>query len=226
MKIKHLTFLAVAAGALIMGGTTPVIAAPVVLNNSFEATTGPATLNPQNNYTVGFDLTSVVNWTFADYPTQIAGVVTAYGVSPTDRGGLQAWSPFPDGTNAAFVYGQSTFSQDVTGFDAASYTVSFYGSARPSYQNGLVVKLDGTTLTFNTPEVTWVLPTTDAWTLFTSDAFVTTAGTHTLSFTGSTGTDLSAFVDVVNVNAVPEPATMGLFGLGGLLLVLRRRKSL
>jgi hypothetical protein len=219
MKIKYLTFLAF---ALVAGSTTPAIAAVVVVNNSFEANTG---LNPQTNYDAANLPGGVPGWTFTLGTGSYGGIDTSYG-NPGNTGGLQAWSPFPDGTQAAWIYGRSaSFSQSVSGFEALSTTVSFYASSRPGHLSIFGVTLDGTALKFSLLDT--ITPDSNGWTLYTSDAFIATPGINTLAFTSTSGggSDGASFIDVVNITQIPEPAIMSLLGLSGLMLVLRKRKS-
>jgi hypothetical protein len=142
---------------------------------------------------------------------------------------LQAFCPFPAGTQAAWIYGPSaSFSQSVSGFEALSTTVSFYASGRPTGNGPATfgVTLGGTALTFGDTLLNTITPDSNKWTLYTSDAFIATAGINTLAFTSILGSsDRASFIDVVNITQIPEPATMSLLGLSGLMLVLRKRKS-
>jgi hypothetical protein len=203
MKWKQMLRLAaVALGTVVIGGTTPAIADVVVLNSSFEATELPWA----NNYSVGSDIDTVPNWTFTAVPPNYSGLVTA-GTSPGNTGGLQAFSPFPDGHNAAFVSGRGTFSQTISGFKAGeSYVVSFYSSSRPEpYGPQTVeVKMDDKTLTFGADST--IMPASDKWTLYTSKAFSATASAHTLSFTGLMISDVSSFITKVQITTAQKPS--------------------
>ena len=240
MKIKYPTFLAVAMVALVFGGTTPAIAAVVVANNSFEADTG-VSLGVGENYYVGLSnsaITSVPGWTFHTYNGTVRynGIATQGSSLLANSGGLQSWSPYPNGTNAAFVEGGGSFSQTLSGFEIGqSYVVSFYAASRAPYGDyfqDLIVKMDSQELSFGAASSlrsdsgrVAIRPEANAWTLYSSDAFTAAASGYTLSFTGVYQSDRTAFIDVVNVAQIPEPATMSLLGLSGLMLVLRKRKS-
>jgi PEP-CTERM motif len=239
MKINYLTFLAVATVALVIGGTTPGIAAVItVANNSFEATTG---LGTTGTYYLGrgpaSDLTSVPGWDFFENNGEYRynGLVTQGSSLLANSGGLQSWSPYPNGTTAGFVLGGGSFSQTLSGFEIGeSYVVSFYAASRAPYADmfqDVIVKMDGQELSFGAASSRrengriLIRPEANAWTLYSSDAFTAAASGYTLSFTGVYQSDRTAFIDVVNVVQIPEPATMSLLGLSGLMLVLRKRKS-
>lgn len=204
MKWKQMLRLAaVALGTVVIGGTTPAIADVVVLNSSFEASELPAA----NNYYVGPDIDSIPGWNFIGVPPQYSGLVTA-GTSPGNTGGLQAFSPFPDGNNnAAFLMGRGSFSQTISGFKVGeSYVVSFYSSSRPEpYGPQIVeVKMDDKTLTFGAEST--ITPTSDKWTLYTSKAFSATASAQTLSFTGVMISDLSSFITKLEITTAQKPS--------------------
>ena len=200
----HMIKITVAAiAAVIIFGARQLIADVIVLNRSFEANTS---LNPQSSYTVGDDLPAVINWDFPAYPTQIAGLVTDGPVG--NFGGLQALSPFPQGSKAAFLYGNSTFSQSISGLEVGKkYVVSFWSSGRPAPYGPqeVQVRLDGAILTFGTG--TNVTPSSSAWALYTSDAVVASSSTCTLSFTGVSSAEMSSFIDMVSVSEAPGRVT-------------------
>ena len=116
-------------------------------------------------------------------------------------------------------------------YTSTSYTVSFVSSSRgPFGQNGggpnpVNVLADGNLILSFTP-------ITDAtFTPFVTAAFVSD-GSTTLEFVGLgpviPGQDVTTFIDVVQAVAVPEPATMGLMGMGAVALAgfgLRRRRA-
>lgn len=239
MKINYLTFLAVATVALVIGGATPAIADVVVINNGFEANTG---LGVGETYYVnrgpGYFTGSVPGWTFraSDASYSFNGLATQGSTLLANSGGLQSWSPYPDGNTAGFVLGGGRLSQTLTGFEIGqSYVVSFYAASRAPYGDffqDLIVKMDSQELSFGAASSlrsdsgrVAIRPEANAWTLYSSDAFTAAASGYTLSFTGVYLSDRTAFIDVVNVAQIPEPATMSLLGLSGLMLVLRKRKS-
>jgi hypothetical protein len=212
---------------------TAANAVPIVANNSFETFTGTIGADVDSGPNAGFGYTpgfgganiSVTSWTFSPSggggsSGKYAGIVRESTSSGAATGGLQTPSPYPDGSYAAFVEVLGWMSQSISSFDAGqSYTVSFYAAGRNYSFNSinygpqvLKVELDSTTLTFSANST--VTPSLGSWTLYTSDPFTTTAGAHTLKFTGVTGQDLTSAIDLVNINAVPEPSSLALLLLG------------
>jgi hypothetical protein len=122
----------------------------------------------------------------------------------------------------------SSISQSFT-FVGNILALSFTAEARNYAQGGnsISVLIDGTALLFN--NATTITPTTNAsFTSYTSDVIALTAGAHTLSFVGygNGSADVTTFIDSVALTAaVPEPMTVGLFGLGLLVLGAVRRKA-
>lgn len=123
---------------------------------------------------------------------------------------------------------KGSFYQDIAGFVADPHTtVSFLTAGRTSVTqpDAFKVTLDGVALTFNSADT--ITPASQTFTLYTSDEFLPTAGTHRLAFTGLTGADATSFIDSVSVNQVPEPTTLCLviIGLLGLLCYAWRKQK-
>lgn len=187
------------------------------------------------------------NANFITYnPSGYAGVTfnSASGVS------VQG-SPFfgvtpPDGTQAAFI--QSSFSAGVgtisfalTGLSAGTaYTTSFFAATRPNYGIGATANGPTTPLSvsFDGTDLGAFTATSVDFTSFTALAFLATAGTGTLTFSGTAGAFGDVNLDLVNVQrsavvtpptpgAVPEPATwaMMLGGFGVVGFAMRRRRE-
>ena len=141
------------------------------------------------------------NWSFSSGNGSSNGVFTG-GAGLTGNGtGFTNLNPSaPEGLQVAFLQGGSAnfVSESLNGFQAGgSYTVSFKAAQRGSNAQDFDVYLDSTLLgTFR--------PAGSTYTTFSTNAFTTTAGAHTLKFVGrdSAGGDNTAFIDAVQVLAV------------------------
>jgi hypothetical protein len=143
-------------------------------------------------------------WTFSGY----SGI--GHG---TNAGGFGNTAP-PEGSQFAILQSaggtQSSFTQMVTITTAGTYNLSFFEENRSSYgQSSFVVTFGGTQIDTESP------PTGSFQGV--NSIFSTVAGTFALTFTSTgTGPDTTSFLDNVQItpNAVPEPASVAMLGLG------------
>jgi len=222
MRLPSIFFIIVASLALTAGRAE----AQVIVDPNFST----PSYNPGNvEYSPG-----VTGWTFnsASSPqnnggTGIAGYECGFG-DPFPSPGP------PSGSQYAFLQGGAggpeSFYQQGIAFPAGSFTISFYDAAS-SNADPFQVTLENAqddiqTLTFGGD--TTLSPGNSLFELQTSDPFLESAGTYTLSFTGEGGsTSDRSFIDGVQVNAVPEPANWiaPLLAIVGGLFVVKRRNA-
>lgn len=203
-NIGILTALAACAGAN----------ANLLTNGSFELGSG----------------TDATDWTLT--PTAIAATVAAYqGIGATGTSPYGArFLDFNGGNTAPIGSATQDFGTTTLG---TTYVVSFaYG------QYGGMVGDQTLNVTINATSVpavalqtyTNIAPSTDFGTIFkrASFTFVGTGLPTGITFTdaGTTNTfSTDLFVDDVSVQAVPEPATMAVLGLGALGLLRKKRRA-
>lgn len=182
--------------------------AAVIANGGFDDYTG----TPANG-----DLISSL--TPADWSVtgtsddQVQLKTTGGGMSPQDGGYYLGIFTPSNGVAQTFdtVNGQEyevTFYLGRQGTDTPTVDLNVDGSA----------SLHDSSILINSTQDTWAQHTIS----FTADSLSTT-----LSFvenaSSASGTS-DVFVDTVSITAVPEPSSAALLGLGGLALILRRRK--
>ena len=131
------------------------------------------------------------------------------------------------GNQAGFLQGQgSSFSQNFV-FAGEQISISFLAESRQNYGGNLIsVMIDDQVLSFGN-NASFIPATTASFTSYTSNFISLSSGVHSLTFTGLgvAGSDVTSFIDNVTVNAVPEPTTVALLGLGLLGFAASRRKS-
>ncbi|WP_435007336.1 PEP-CTERM sorting domain-containing protein [Tundrisphaera lichenicola] len=120
----------------------------------------------------------------------------------------------------------SNMFQDIATTVGQSYHLSFYYSPRPGISaasNGIKVFWGGSEVT----ELTGVGQASTDWSLHNFDLTATQGVTRLEFLATGTSDSLGGYLDVVSLNAVPEPSSMalcGLAGIGGLGYSWVRRK--
>jgi hypothetical protein len=120
------------------------------------------------------------------------------GVSGNGSGFTAGNPDAPDGTQVGFLQEYGSFSQQVAGWNAGTYTISFDAAQRANWQasrQDFEVLVDGNVVgTF--------IPSGINYATYTTQPFTVSAGTHTITFQGldSAGGDNTVFVDKVMVN--------------------------
>ena len=231
-SISRVSFLAagaVVAGLSVLsaGNVHATMVANLIQNGDFSANAAAYTASPGTGR--NGNPTAPTGWTFSS--------ATYSGVNGPDTGfyGSSGYQPFAPTSTAgvrdfAFLqYGAMSIAQTISTTAGESYTLSYAAAGRaggPSTTMEVIL----TDATSSTQIITQTPAITDAaFNDFTLN-FAATSGSTTLEFldtSPSTATNGTADVSNVSLTAVPEPATLGVFALGGmaLLLVGRRRKN-
>jgi parallel beta-helix repeat protein len=123
------------------------------------------------------------------------------GISGNGSGFTASNPSAPEGTQVAFLQGTGSFSQQVGGWAAGTYQISFSAAQRANVQasrQDFRVLVDGNVVGTFTPSGT-------SYQTYTTAPFTVTAGSHTVTFQGldSAGGDNTAFIDAVSVAASP-----------------------
>jgi hypothetical protein len=226
MKLNKLSkttmSLATAMGALAM--TTSTNAATPILSVDFNDTAGAH----QAGFTAWDEGTGFSK-------TNVGG--SGLDVTITGASAMHPRGAAVDGVDAGFTYanlyndwlygsaGPMDFS--ISGLDAnTEYEITWYsydnnGSVAPhTIKATVATDTTGDTLSF-TPGSSTAAPKANDDFAFTG-TWISTTGTLNLTAGATSGT--SSRVNGFEISAVPEPTTTALLGLGGLALILRRRK--
>lgn len=205
--MKFFSKIAIALAASVISAT--VFAAPInALDNAgFELP----------NQSGGYIYLSGVNngWNFSGAGSGVAANGSGFNVIGAS------------GNQAGFLQSQgSSFSQNFD-FAGAQASISFLAESRSGYGgNPISVMIDSMLLSF-AGATSFTPDASSSFTLYTSDLISLSSGVHSLTFSGlgSGGRDVTSFIDGVTINAVPEPTTVALLGLGLLGVAASRRKS-
>ena len=204
--------------------SAPVVAAPLIVNGSFEQT---------SLSTKGRFLNAVMGWTGGGNLTFLVTPGTATTGELPVYAGLPATSP--DGGNVIEQDGDpnfnQAFSQSVTGLSAGTtYYLSFYQAAGQQ-QNYTGPTTERWQVTFGgqtqvSPQYSLPQGGSGAWQSVTM-RFVASAVTQTLTFLAlgtPNGAPPVAFLDGVSITDVPEPVSVALLSVGLLGLATARSR--
>ena len=225
-----LAALAAVAGLSIM--SVGNASANMIQNGDFSANASSYTINPgysdYNTTQWAPNPAAPTNWTINSANVGINGSATGFGndFGPTSLTGV---------TDFAFIQTEGNYaSQSVATTVGQTYTLTYDGSGRAGDNAGSDVLEVILTDTTNNTQITTQTPAI-AQTAFNAFALTFTAPSASTNVEflnnspGSAGLNGTPTVDVSNVamSAVPEPASVGLLGVGamGLLLLKRRRTS-
>jgi hypothetical protein len=204
-------------------------ATPIIVNHDFGAvpivcgqgysyqafggdSSGPIVPQQAWSGTPGF------GWNLSLFGDGLTGPNTTF--NPPPFGGL----PF---SQAVFLQGISWVFQDIGGFTAGNYVLSFYLGSRyftGPYDGNQTVEalLDGSVIG------TWTLTSFTPFALENATFTVSTGGIHRPEFDGMNVGDHTAFLSDVSITQTPEPTSLTLLGTAilGFAGILRRKFNL
>lgn len=220
--MKKLFRLAAPVLALV---ATPSFAA-TIKDGSFEGQ-GAAALPNQ-----GFDYCYFQAAAGAPTTCGAAGQQPFNGASGLITSGSGAWggAGAQNGNYYSFVQSTGNLTQTFTASNTGAYALSWFDRQRSNFggPQNYAVSLSAANIT-GVVLGTFTADNTAAWTSkMGSSSFVLAAGTaYTLTFSGLTSGDNTAFIDNISIAAVPEMSTWGMMilGLGVVGAGMRRRRS-
>jgi hypothetical protein len=241
----ELTFQQVANG--LGGGSSDLSTGLVTTGNSIGA--GIPNSNYGFNTTSSIDLSAATGFTMTFYVSGTSVTVSdlgynglffgaVSGTNANDTGGSSLWTNNPHSIGyvaGSGNYGDNEMRQDAEGGggnDANSVTTALGGTAptNASFQDGFTVTVG----LFD--DDTWTVSSTGLSTNLNGSGSLTTTGAGMLNY-NAIATNLTPYVslqgevngtinvDRIAINTVPEPSSTALLGLGGLALILRRRRA-
>lgn len=177
IKYDNVKLLATTAGSTSITVPNAGFEAPVVGNGSFQ-------YSPAGG-----------SWTFAN----------GGGISGMNSGFTGTPSAAPEGVQIAFIQATGEISQSISGFQAnTNYVITFSAAQRTNCCNSggqdIQVYLD------TDPKGTFH-PSSGVYAEYSTAAFTTSAGTHTVKFRGVDPLNIgvTAFIDNVRINGSPKP---------------------
>lgn len=160
---------------------------------------GPSAITVPNS---GFETPSLGFGNFQYGPTGGSwNFINGAGIS-AGGSGFAGGSFVPEGSQVAFIQSNGEFSQSLSGFQAnTNYVVTFFAAQRTNCCNAdgqqFAVYRDGTLLgTFNPP-------LNGVYVEYSTAAFTTTTGSHTLKFVGLNPGGQAGFIDHVRLTGSP-----------------------
>jgi hypothetical protein len=234
--MKLFKSLGLSAAAVVLAASGTAAAAELVVNGSFETVTNPSMSGKDKFFG------KVPNWTGGGSLTHVSTAAAATTSVPNGTLTLAGTvTASPDGGKFVFedadVLYRGKISQIIDGLLVGSvYTLTFYqASAQESFPTGgALATTQQWQVEFGADTVLSTLMNTapqsvTPWTKQTF-TFTATSGTQVLSFLalgGPSGAPPIAFLDGVSLDGVrvPEPATIGLMGVGMLVLGVARRRN-
>ena len=228
-KLRH-PFL---TAAITLSLSLPASAASVILNGDFEAGVDPADANWGNAATAS----NLPSWSFGS--SMSVALNSGDGTLGFGNGSTNIVSStsdvqlaFNDNVSGTPAAANVTVSQTFATVPGITYTVAFEMGGiffAANYMEITASVFDGAaTSGTNLGQLVEGRANTDGSGYNAPVSFTFTADTiqSTLVFVETSGNTNSAnpAIDNVSVNEVPEPSSAALLGLGGLALILRRRK--